>query len=80
MTNHIVYKSQLKAAKVAGLAYLLIIVTSILSMIFGPFKLIVKGDNAATFNNFRNNILLLFEIAIGIWLLFKGIKLPEMKS
>lgn len=50
--------SQQKAAKVAGLAYLLIIITSILSMIFGPFKLTVPGNAAATFNNILGNELL----------------------
>ena len=44
MVNHTADISQHKAAKVAGLAYFLIIITSILSMIFGPYKLIVEGD------------------------------------
>ena len=33
-----------RSAKTAGLAYLLIIVSSILSLILGPFKLMVEGD------------------------------------
>ena len=44
-----------QSAKTAGLAYLLIIVTSILSMIFGPYKLIVEGDIPATINNIAAN-------------------------
>ncbi|MFC2138460.1 DUF4386 domain-containing protein [Bacteroidota bacterium] len=47
-----------KNAKLAGLAYLLIILTSILSMIFGPFKLMVEGDNTATISNITSNQLL----------------------
>jgi hypothetical protein len=44
-----------QSAKTAGLAYLLIIVTSILSMIFGPYKLIVEGDTLATIDNIAAN-------------------------
>ena len=44
-----------KSAKTAGITYLLIIGTSILSMIFGPYKLIVEGDTAATMNNIDSN-------------------------
>ena len=55
MTNGIAKTSQAKAAKIAGWAYLLIILTSILTMIFGPYKLTVKGDIAATINNIMAN-------------------------
>jgi len=58
MTKLTADKSLQKAARVAGLAYLLIIVTSILAMVFGSFKLIVEGNDAATFNNFMANELL----------------------
>ncbi len=58
MTNRIADISQRKAARVAGLAYLLIIVTSLLSMIFVESKLIVPGNDAATFNNIMANELL----------------------
>ena len=44
-----------KSAKTAGLAYLLIIVTSILSMIFGSFKLMVEGDLESTLSNIASN-------------------------
>jgi cytochrome bd-type quinol oxidase subunit 2 len=44
-----------QSAKTAGLAYLLIIVTSILSMILGPYKLLVEGDTSATINNIATN-------------------------
>jgi len=50
--------SQRKAARVAGLAYLLIIVTTMLLMVFGSTKLIVEGNDAATFSNFMANELL----------------------
>ncbi len=63
MTKLTADKSLQKAARVAGLAYLLIIVTSILAMVFGSGKLIVEGNDAATFNNFMANELL-FRITI----------------
>ncbi len=47
-----------KAARVAGLMYVIIIITSLLSMIFGPSKLIVKGNIAETFNNIMANEVL----------------------
>lgn len=50
--------SQQKAARVAGLAYLLIIITSVLSMIFLDSKLTVKGNTAATVNNIMANEVL----------------------
>jgi hypothetical protein len=54
-SNSIEDLSMRKATRVAGLAYLLIISTSLLSMIFGPTKLIVKGDEIATFKNIVAN-------------------------
>jgi len=59
MTKLTADKSLQKAARVAGLAYLLIIVTSTLFMFFGSFKLIVEGNDAATFSNLMANKLLL---------------------
>ena len=47
-----------KSAKTAGLTYLLIILTSILSMILGPFRLIVQGDTLATMQDIAANPLL----------------------
>ena len=59
-----------QSARLAGIAYLLIslsdnfagsqviIITSILSMIFGPYKLMVEGDIAATISNISDNQLL----------------------
>ena len=47
-----------RSAKTAGLAYLLIIVSSILSLILGPFKLMVEGDNPATLSNIESKQLL----------------------
>jgi hypothetical protein len=44
-----------KSAKTAGLAYLLIITTSILSLVFGPFKLISEGNIAETISNIDSN-------------------------
>ncbi len=62
-TARIADTSLRKATRVAGLAYLLIIITSILAMIFGSLKLIVKGNDAATFNNIMANELL-FRITV----------------
>jgi hypothetical protein len=59
MTKLAADKSLQKAARVAGLAYLLIIVTSTLLMVFGYSKLIVEGNDAATFSNFMANELLI---------------------
>ncbi len=58
MTKLAADKSLQKAARVAGLAYVLIIVTSMLAMVFGSFKLIVEGNDAATFSNLMANELL----------------------
>jgi hypothetical protein len=55
MANSNADTSQHTAAKVAGWAYLLIILTSILVGIFGPYSLTVEGDAAATFNNIMAN-------------------------
>jgi hypothetical protein len=50
--------SQYRAAKVAGFLYLIIIVTSLLSMVFIESRLVVPGNDAATFNNIAANQLL----------------------
>jgi len=50
--------TQQKAARVAGFLYLIIIITSILSMILVESKLVVPGDAAATVNNIMANELL----------------------
>jgi len=50
--------SQIRAARIAGAAYFIIIASSILFMILGPFKLIVKGNTEATFLNISANELL----------------------
>jgi hypothetical protein len=60
-----------QSEKTAGLVYLLIIVTSILSMIFGPYKLMVALTGIPA---------IVFEITIGIWLLVKGIDLKYINS
>ena len=52
-----------KAARVAGFLYLLIIITSLLSMIFVESNLIMPGNDAATFNNIMANELL-FRIGV----------------
>jgi len=55
--------SQYKAARIAGFLYLIIIITSLLSMIFIESRLVVPGNGATTFNNIVANKLL-FRIGI----------------
>ncbi|NQT26920.1 DUF4386 domain-containing protein [candidate division KSB1 bacterium] len=73
MTNQIANAIPQKAAKVAGWAYLLIIVSSILSMIFGPYKLSVPGDVSATVTNIMANETLFRIGAAYDLLMFAGV-------
>ena len=57
MTTRTVETSQLIAARVAGLAYLLIIILGLLKGIFWESSLIVSGNDAATVNNIIANEL-----------------------
>jgi hypothetical protein len=63
MTTRAADVSLRKTVRVAGFLYLIIIVTSLLSMIFIDSKLIVPGNDAATFNNIMANELL-FRIGV----------------
>lgn len=63
MTVSIADSSKRKAAKIAGAAYLFIILGSLLSMILVDAKLTVAGDTVATANNIMANELL-FRIGI----------------
>ena len=56
MTNRAA--DQRKAARVAGFLYLIIIITSLLSVFLVESKLVVPEDAAATFNNIMANELL----------------------
>lgn len=62
-----------KSAKTAGIAYLIIIITSILSMIFGPYKLMVEGDISTTISNIAENQLLFRAGATYDLLMFIGV-------
>ena len=62
-----------QSAKTAGFAYLLIIVTSLLSMILGPYNLMVEGDTSATINNIVANQLLFRAGATYDLLMFIGV-------
>lgn len=53
-----------KTAKFAGWAYFLIIITSVLSIIIGPYRLIVENDIAKTIENIAANQIL-FRIGMG---------------
>ena len=66
MTNHTVETSQLIYARVAGFAYLLIIITPILKFFFIESNLIVSGNNAATANNIMANELLFVSVLLAI--------------
>jgi len=55
MTRQAANTSQQTAAKIAGWAYLLIILYSILTLIFGPYKLSVQGNITATVTNIMAN-------------------------
>ena len=57
MTTRTVETSQLIAARVAGLAYLLIIILGLLKGFFLESSLIVSGNDAATVNNIIANEL-----------------------
>ncbi len=73
MTVRIADTSQLIAARVAGFAYLLIIIISILNVNFVDSKLIVSGNDAATANNIMANDLL-FRIGIaGVLILYTSV-------
>lgn len=61
------------SAKTAGLAYLLIIVSSIIAMILGPYKLMVEGNNPATISNIESNQLLFRMGATYDLLMFIGV-------
>ncbi len=50
--------TQMKAARIAGAAYFLIIASSILSLIVGPSRLVVEGQVAQTYRNIAANELL----------------------
>ena len=63
MTNCTVEKTQLLYAKVAGFAYLLIIITPIIKFFFVESNLIVSGNNATTASNIMANEFL-FRICI----------------
>ena len=63
MTNHTADASQQKAARVAGLAYILIIVLAILKVNFLESNLIISGNDAATANNIMANEFL-FRIGV----------------
>jgi hypothetical protein len=73
MTARIADTSQLIAARVAGFAYLLIIILSILNVNFIDSKLIVSGNDAATANNIMANDLL-FRIGIaGVLIIYTSV-------
>lgn len=63
MTHHIDDTSPLVYARVAGLAYVIIILLGIFGVGFVESKLVVPGNNAATVNNIMANELL-FRISI----------------
>ncbi len=73
MTNRTAEASPLIYARVAGFAYLLIIIIAILNVNFVDSKLIVSGNDAATANNIMANDLL-FRIGIaGVLIIYTSV-------
>lgn len=64
MTISTISESQRKAARVAGVLYLLIVITAPIGLMYVPSKLIVPGNATATANNIRASESL-FRIGIG---------------
>src|SRR4051794_6872305 len=56
--------STVKAARIAGLVYLSMVLTAPLSLLYVPGKLIVRGDAAATASNVLNH-----QILTRIWII-----------
>ena len=63
MTDNIIYKSQQKAARIAGFMFLFILIGSTLYAVLILSKLIAAGDASATAKNITENELL-FRIGI----------------
>ena len=57
MPEHTSTQTQQKAARIAGVTYLLIILSSITSMFIGPYRLLVPGDTQATCVNIASHQL-----------------------
>ena len=72
MTISTISESQCKAARVAGILYLLMALTAPLSLIYVPGKLIVSGNATATAHNLRASEWLL-RIGIGSELFHQAI-------
>ena len=78
MTNPTTNTSLTNYARVAGFAYLAIIITSILTLIFVESKLVVDGNAAATTQNIMANELL-FRIGLAVDLfMFAGVVLLSL--
>jgi hypothetical protein len=90
MGNQTTITSQYKAARLAGLLYLIALATGLFAEFYVhfPSTLIVSGDPAKTAGNIiaderlyrfgiANNII---TFALVFWLLFKGANIPKMES
>lgn len=76
-------KSIQKTAKFAGWAYFLIIVTSVLSIAFGPYKLMAEGNTAKTIENISANqglyrIGIVYEILMYSGVIFLSVALYQL--
>ncbi len=57
-----------KTARIAGLLYLVIVVTGLFTLMYTPSKLIVKGDPAATASNFlAHQSLYRIDLVVGLF-------------
>lgn len=80
-----------KTARFAGAAYFIIIITSVLSITLGPYRLLVEGDTALTIENIASNqflyrIGIVYEIlmyagvillSVALYHLLKGVSQPK---
>jgi len=87
----ITHASIQKTARFAGIAYFVIIITSVLSISLGPYRLRVEGDVALTIENIASNqflfrIGIVYEIlmytgvillSVALYHLLKGINQPK---
>ena len=74
-----------KTARFAGWAYFLIIITSVLSMTIGPYKLMIEGDIAKTIENIASNQFLfragiVYELLMYTGVIFLSVALFKLLS
>lgn len=76
-------KSIQRTARFAGAAYFIIIITSVLNLIFGPYQLMVEGDIASTIGKIASNqalyrIGMAYEILMYMGVIFLSVALYHL--